>query len=63
MKKDYYEIDDNVYRRFEQKNEMFCRHLWNAGQKNSENIWYAHPWDPQIIRDRTRHAVPGGGRH
>ena len=37
MKKKYYEIDENIYRRFEQKNEMFCRYLWDKDLKTYQN--------------------------
>ena len=35
--KKYYEIDQNVYRRFDQKNDMFCRYLWDKGLKTYQN--------------------------
>jgi len=37
MGKKYYEIDENIYRRFEQKNEMFCRYLWDKDLKIYQN--------------------------
>jgi len=38
MGKNYYEIDENIYRRFEQKNEMFCRYLWDKDLKLTKII-------------------------
>jgi len=37
MKKDYYEIDENIYQRFDQKNDMFCRYLWDKDLKTYQN--------------------------
>ena len=37
MEKNYYAIDENVYQRFEQKNEMFCRYLWDKTLKTYQN--------------------------
>lgn len=37
MEKKYYEINENIYRRFEQKNEMFCRYLWDKELKTYQN--------------------------
>ncbi len=37
MEKKYYQIDENIYRRFEQKNEMFCRYLWDKDLKTYQN--------------------------
>lgn len=37
MKKDYYEIDENIYRRFDQKNDIFCRYLWDKDLKTYQN--------------------------
>ena len=37
MKKNYYEIDENIYQRFDQKNDMFCRYLWDKDLKTCQN--------------------------
>jgi len=37
MEKNYYAIDENVYQRFEQKNEMFCRYLWDKTLRTYQN--------------------------
>ncbi|GAH63126.1 unnamed protein product, partial [marine sediment metagenome] len=31
--KPYYEIDEQAYHRFDQKNDMFCRYLWDKNLK------------------------------
>ncbi|HDK26748.1 MAG TPA: 4Fe-4S dicluster domain-containing protein [Candidatus Atribacteria bacterium] len=37
MEKNYYEIDQNIYQRFDQKNDMFCRYLWDDSLKTFRN--------------------------
>ena len=37
MGKKYYEIDQNIYQRFDQKNDMFCRHLWDKDLGTYQN--------------------------
>jgi len=37
MEKNYYEIDQNIYRRFDQKNDIFCRYLWDNSLKTYQN--------------------------
>ena len=37
MEKNYYEIDENIYQRYDQKNDMFCRYLWDKDLKTYQN--------------------------
>ncbi len=37
MKKNYYEIDEKIYQRFDQKNDMFCRYLWDKSLRIYQN--------------------------
>jgi len=37
MKKDCYEIDVQMFQRFDQKNDMFCRYLWDKDLKTYQN--------------------------
>jgi len=41
----YYDIDDSVYKRFEQKNDMFCRYLWD----NKLNT-YRHDFSKKMLK-------------
>ena len=35
--KQYCEIDDNIYQKFDQKNDMFCRYFWDKNLKTYQN--------------------------
>jgi len=37
MKKNHYEIDEKIYQRFDQKNDMFCRYLWDKRLRIYQN--------------------------
>ncbi|GAI63354.1 putative reductive dehalogenase (rdhA), partial [marine sediment metagenome] len=37
MEKNFYEIDESIYQRFDQKNDMFCRYLWDKDLKTYQN--------------------------
>ena len=50
-KKNYcYEIDQNIYHRFDQKNEMFCRYLWDRTLKTYQND-FSHDMMKNIKKD------------
>ncbi len=37
MEKNFYEIDENIYQKFDQKNDMFCRYLWDKDLETYQN--------------------------
>ena len=46
MEKKYYEIDEQAYQRFDQKNDMFCRHLWDENLKT-----YQHNFADDMLKN------------